>query len=112
MPYVHLRTDRTLGKEELVELRRAIIENLAHHLSKSPDRCMIQIDAEQCVVLGDEGKCAFAEVRVRGRFDTAVSEAFAAAVKRDVAAQLGLETDRVYLHMLETQDGEIRSCFY
>ena len=113
MPYVHLRTDRLLSEEACRELRHAIIEDLAQYLAKTPARGMVQIDTEQCIAMGDgEANCAFVEVRVHGRLDAAASDAFAVALKRDVATLLALKPARVYLHIMETQNGEINGNIY
>ena len=113
MPYVHLRTDRRLDENALRELRQAILEDLAQYLSKPSARCMVQIDAAQCIAMGDgEAGCAFAEIRVQGRLDAAASDVFAAAFKQDVAAHLALKTARVYLQVLETQNGEVWGSIY
>ena len=113
MPYVHLRTDKPLGEETIRALCQAIIEDLGQHLSKPPERCMVQIDAAQHLAMGDgQSACAFAEVRVRGPIDTAASDAFGAAFKRDVAACLSVEAARVYLHVMEMKNGEIKGAIY
>ena len=113
MPYIHLRTSRVLGEEDLHALQKIIVEDLARYLSKPPARCMVQIDAGQCLLMGDgAADCAFVEVLVRGRFDIAVKDAFGTAFLEDVAAGLALTPERVYLYLQETHDGEVTGTIY
>lgn len=105
MPFIHLRTDRSADAPSLRTALAAILEST---LAKPPMRCMLQIDTQAPIAMGDGTTgCAFIELRLHGQPAPASINACADALREEIAAQLAIPPARIYLNFLLITGAEV-----
>ncbi|HPS80406.1 MAG TPA: hypothetical protein PLP25_00925, partial [Candidatus Limiplasma sp.] len=83
MPYIHLKTSKSLTDDEKQALRECAL-NAAELLGKNRRNVMVRIEDGCSLSKGDEpGACAFCDARVMGGFTAEACNRFAAALSAD-----------------------------
>lgn len=106
MPHIRFTTDRPI--DNLTLLREAIAQAMQAALGKSPERCMIQLEANQSLAMGDGTPgCAFADIRIKGQADPTAARSLAQAIAGAASIQLNIPASQVYTSLLQIEDPAI-----
>lgn len=97
MPFINVKTNKTLTAENKVELKADLGEAIALFPGKSESWLMCEIEDGKSMFFGGSDKpCVFAEVKIFGSVNDASSEKFTAKFC-DIMANFGISADRVYV---------------
>ncbi len=103
MPYIQLKTNKTITKEEEIILKDAFGKKIALLPGKSEAWLMVEIEDERKLYFqGSKEDCAILEVKVYHEGGKISYDSLTVALTKEVSSILKIKPDRIYVEYEET----------